>query len=61
MQRCTGNLAAGYCLKLRDANRLAHVDAVVPMPKLQVPITNASCLIVVPKCHEGFSKKNSRD
>jgi len=33
-----GNLAAAFCLKLRDANRRGHKDAVLPMPKLQALI-----------------------
>ena len=38
-----GNLAAAFCLKLRDANRRGHKDDVLPMPKLQVRlISNAS-------------------
>ena len=33
-----GNLAAAYCLKLRDANRVVSVSDAVAMPKLQVRI-----------------------
>ena len=31
-----GNLAAAYCLKLRDANRKSQPQDMIPMPKLQV-------------------------
>jgi len=33
-----GNLAAAYCLKLRDANRKSQPEDVIPMPKLQALI-----------------------
>jgi len=33
-----GNLAAAYCLKLRDANRKSQPQDMIPMPKLQALI-----------------------
>ena len=41
-----GNLAAAYCLKLRDTNRNAHLDDVIVMPKLQVGFVHVPMLLL---------------